>query len=73
LASAVSLVGDWALSAKLVDADEIDEVLLMALNDRGPVLAATVAFGAVECPPLYSSTPGEGERCMFTVPTVYIQ
>jgi len=57
LASAVSLVGDWALSAKLVDADDIgDDALdvdnLPALKGPGPVPVAAVVRDGVVCPPL---------------------
>lgn len=65
MASAVNLVGDWALSAKLVDGDDIDDSrdrgVLLPLNGPGVVLALV----GVDCPPLYSSAPGDDERCMF--------
>jgi len=51
LASAVNLVGDWALSAKPVDADDTDEVLL-ALNGPRPGLAVFITLGGVASPPL---------------------
>jgi len=53
LASAVNLVGDWALSAKLVDADDTDDAeVLLPVNGPGDVLAAVVTLGGVDCPPL---------------------
>ena len=53
LASAVSLVGDCARSATLVDADDIDDVdSLPAMKGPGLALAAAVVRDAVVCPPL---------------------
>lgn len=53
MASAVSRVGDWALSAaKLVDADDTNDVddIRPALTGRGPETA--VVCNGVVCPPL---------------------
>jgi len=66
LASAVNLVGDCARSAKLVDADDTVDVEVILPASGGGLVLAVAAVGVI-CPPLYNSTSGEDDRCIFSL------